>query len=163
MKHPALVYKPQMQLGPRLGGGGPGRGPAPRRTAPFQVEGESNRRGLQMEASSNNRKENPMAQNQVLTEEWLAQNQQQMIRCPRQPGNLIISQKACFIRYRFGQRQNLNNFVSNDFFDYKFKKGLSLCRRCPIGKKLADSHPGNGVKRRDYYPRRIFKSKRRAI
>jgi len=104
-----------------------------------------------------------MAQNRILTEIWLAQNQQEMIRCPYQPGNLIISKKACFKRYRFVQKKKLNNFINNAFFDYKFKKGLSVCLRCPIGKKLANSHMGNGVSRKGYYHRWIFKSKRRAV
>lgn len=77
----------------------------------------------------------------ILAEEWLAQNQQQMLNCPYQPGNLIISKNACLNRYMTGQKIKLNNFrfMNDDFFDYKFKRGLSLCRRCPIGEKIGRS------------------------
>ncbi|MBU1209473.1 MAG: hypothetical protein KKH04_21565 [Proteobacteria bacterium] len=70
-----------------------------------------------------------------LVEEWLADNHQKMIHCPYQPGNLIISPKACFQRYKFGRKKKLNNFFTDEFFYHKVKKGLSLCGQCPMGKK----------------------------
>lgn len=78
-----------------------------------------------------------------LAEEWLAHNYPQMIRCPYQPGNLIISSKACSQRFHFGRRKKFNNFFTDDVFYHMVKKGLSLCGQCPIGKKLANSHPMN--------------------
>lgn len=84
-----------------------------------------------------------MAGVQLLAEEWLAKNRPEMISCPFQPGNLIISKRACFHRHILGQREKLKLSKNDDFFYYKFKKGLFLCRRCPIGGKLANANSMN--------------------
>jgi len=80
-----------------------------------------------------------MAGAQIGAEEWLAQNRRAMIRCPYQPGNLFISQKACVKRHTLVKEKERRLFINDDFFGYKFRKGLSLCRQCHIGKKLAGS------------------------
>lgn len=82
-----------------------------------------------------------MRESQFTVEEWLASNQQEMISCPYQPGNLMISKSACFKRHMVGRREKLNDLMKGDFFHYTFKKGLSLCRDCPIGQKLVFSKP----------------------
>lgn len=60
---------------------------------------------------------------------WFAENQQEMIKCPYQPGNLVISKSACFKRYRIGKKLR-------DLQETKFESGYSLCGQCPIGGTL---------------------------
>jgi len=74
-----------------------------------------------------------------LPEEWLAQNKRGMILCPHQPGKLFISQRACLKRHLLGKEKKKGLFTNDDFFGYKFRKGLSLCRECQIAKKWVGS------------------------
>ncbi len=78
---------------------------------------------------------------QIVAKEWLARNQRKMVCCPYQPGQLVISKSACSKRYLLGKRENPADLMKGDLFHYTFNRGLSLCRDCPIGKKLSISHP----------------------
>ncbi len=78
-----------------------------------------------------------MGGNQLAVKEWLAKNQQEMISCPYQPGNLVISKNACSKRYWMGRKEDYQDPMRGDFFHYIYKRGLSLCRACLIGKRLA--------------------------
>lgn len=69
--------------------------------------------------------------------QWLEQNQQTMIHCPFQPGRLIISRESCKKRHLASHLEPLEETMETDFFKYTFRKGLSLCRQCPIGIRLA--------------------------
>jgi len=69
---------------------------------------------------------------------WLAQNRDSMIDCPRQPGNLVISKHACRKRHKASLDPN-PKIYSEDFFKYSLLQGLSLCRDCRIGKRLANA------------------------
>jgi hypothetical protein len=84
-----------------------------------------------------------MAARQLVAEEWLEKNQQEMFYCPYQPGNLMISKNACSKRYWIAHEENNQDFLKGDFFHYSFKRGLSVCRDCPIGKQLSLSHVAN--------------------
>jgi len=84
-----------------------------------------------------------MAGNQRAVKEWLAKNQQEMISCANQPGKLVISKYACAKRHWMSRQEKYQDIGKGDFFYYTFKRGLSLCRDCPIGKKLALSYPGS--------------------
>ncbi len=77
-----------------------------------------------------------MMGNQIMASEWLARNRDQMIFCPYQPGKLIISKYACSKRHDVGRKEDYQDLMKGDFFSYTYKRGLSLCRNCPIGKKL---------------------------
>lgn len=80
-----------------------------------------------------------MAEKQIKADRWLAKNRQDMITCPNQPGQLTISKSSCTKRYQMSRRENLKDLLKGDFFQYIYMKGLSVCRDCPIGKKLAVS------------------------
>lgn len=82
-----------------------------------------------------------MADLQIVAKEWLAKNQRKMVSCPYQPGQLVISKSACSKRYQLGRKENPIDLMKGDLFHYTFNRGLSLCRDCPIGKKLAIFHP----------------------
>jgi hypothetical protein len=82
-----------------------------------------------------------MAQGQIMAEEWLAKNRREMISCPYQPGQLLISKKICGKRYRMGRREDFSDLMKGNLFNYAYKTGLSLCRNCEVGKKLAVSYP----------------------
>ncbi len=75
-------------------------------------------------------------------QEWLAKNQKQMIVCPNQPGKLVISEKSCGKRYKASIAPQ-PKFYTEDFFSYTFQRGLSLCRDCKIGRKLAKTQKPN--------------------
>jgi hypothetical protein len=50
-------------------------------------------------------KEDKMAQGQMMAEEWLAKNRRQMISCPHQPGQLLISKKSVGNAIAWGGRR----------------------------------------------------------
>jgi hypothetical protein len=89
------------------------------------------------------RKQEPLAQNKVTTDKWLAKNREDMIVCPRQPGQLTISKSSCSKRYIMSRRENLKELLKGDFFQYIYMKGLSVCQDCPIGKKLTLARPAS--------------------
>jgi len=84
-----------------------------------------------------------LAQNKVTTDKWLAKNREDMFVCPKQPGQLMISKASCSKRYTMSRRENLKDLLKGDFFQYIYMKGLSVCRDCPIGKKLTPARPAS--------------------
>ncbi len=82
-----------------------------------------------------------MTELQRVAKQWLVKNQRKMVSCPYQPGQLMISKNACSKRYILARRENPADLLKGDLFHYTYKRGLSLCRDCRIGKKLALSQP----------------------
>jgi hypothetical protein len=84
-----------------------------------------------------------MAYKQFLVEEWLLQNQNEMIHCPYQPGNLFILKNAFINRHKLSRigKDILQEGVDEVY--YQFKRGLLLCRQCSIGEKFANSDKMN--------------------
>ncbi len=78
-----------------------------------------------------------MAASQMGSAKWLTRHRAEMVSCPYQPGNLVISKDACSKRYRLGRKEKFEDLLKGDLFNYTYKRGLSLCRSCPIGKSLA--------------------------
>jgi hypothetical protein len=87
------------------------------------------------------RNEEPLAPKKVTPDKWLAKNREDMIVCPKQPGQLTISKSSCSKRYIMSRRENLKELLKGDFFQYIYMRGLSVCRDCPIGKKLSVARP----------------------
>jgi hypothetical protein len=58
-----------------------------------------------------------------------------LIKCPRQPGNLRISKKACALRYR--EAQKIGGEIPVREFDVVRKIGLETCKTCPVGRDNA--------------------------
>jgi len=85
-----------------------------------------------------------LAQKQITVDKWLAKNRRDMIVCPNQPGQLMISKSSCLKRYQMSRKENLRDLLKGDFFQYIYMKGLSVCHDCPVGKKLAISRRGEG-------------------
>jgi Carbohydrate-binding module 48 (Isoamylase N-terminal domain) len=69
----------------------------------------------------------------------------EMIHCPYQPGRLKISAEACKKRTLAGRRIKYSN---DGTFLFPGRKSLSICRRCPIGNKLAFGSAGMPEPRR---------------
>lgn len=84
-----------------------------------------------------------MAQKQVTADKWLAKNQEDMFVCPKQPGQLRISKASCSKRYTMSRREDLKDLLKGDYYQYIYMKGLSVCRDCPIGKKLTPARPAS--------------------
>jgi len=57
----------------------------------------------------------------------------QLIKCPRQPGNLRISKNACALRYL--QAQKVSTEIPVREFDIIRKIGLETCKTCPVGRR----------------------------
>jgi hypothetical protein len=75
----------------------------------------------------------------MLAESWLAENYEGMIHCPYQPGQLMISKSACIKRYATAQEDKAADpMKGGNVFFYNLKRGLSVCRDCPIGRRLVD-------------------------
>jgi hypothetical protein len=87
-----------------------------------------------------------MGEGQLAVKEWLAKNQEDMVCCPHQPGNLMITKIACAKRYWMGRNEDYQDLMKGDVFNYSYKRGLSLCRECSIGKQMA----------REYKPAKLF-------
>ena len=83
-----------------------------------------------------------MAEKQVATNQWLAKNKRDMIVCPNQPGQLMISKSSCSKRYIMSRRKDLKDLLKWDFYQYIYFRGLSVFRDCPVGKKMAVARPG---------------------
>ncbi len=67
---------------------------------------------------------------------WLSKHKDEMIKCPYQPGNLLISKDACIKRYQMAYKKD-KRAKAGEFQDYGIKMGFSICRDCPIGKRLS--------------------------
>jgi len=72
---------------------------------------------------------------------WLEQNQNDLVMCPHQPGNLMISKKACAKRYLTAQRQankeQRRRQRSKTVFEEAVDNGLMRCLDCPVGRELS--------------------------
>ncbi len=73
-----------------------------------------------------------MAQTNLLIKEYYSLNQDKMIDCPFQPGNLKISKTACLKRHKAAHRKKPETFKVEDLFSYFVSQGLSRCQECPI-------------------------------
>lgn len=79
----------------------------------------------------------PVILNREVMEQWLEENQHKMIRCPYQPGGLLISMTSCIKRHEMARGEGVS--VGNDrVFRDVVNNGLSFCRRCPLIKNLND-------------------------
>lgn len=77
--------------------------------------------------------------------EWMDEHYERMMVCPNQPGALLLSKSACVRRYLAAQEETYEDMMLVDFFRYKVKKGLYLCRNCPVGARLASRRAATHV------------------
>ncbi|MBP1721264.1 MAG: hypothetical protein H6Q50_776 [Deltaproteobacteria bacterium] len=82
-------------------------------------------------------KERAMRDLQGQINEWITRNRQNLIRCPYQPGNLLITKWSCRRRRLKAQKEDLANVMSGDVMDYVHRQGLSICLTCDALKKAA--------------------------
>ena len=87
-----------------------------------------------------------MGESPLAVKEWMVKNQEDMVSCPYQPGNLVISKVACAKRYWMARNEDYQDLMKGDVFNYTYKRGLTLCRECSIGKQLA----------REFKPAKLF-------
>jgi len=80
-------------------------------------------------------KEGAMNGYQHQIEKWMAENRHRMVQCPNQPGRLLITEKSCWQRQLQARKENLDDVMSGDVFDYMYKKGLSICLTCNAMRK----------------------------
>ncbi|MCX5834887.1 MAG: hypothetical protein NTV99_10350 [Deltaproteobacteria bacterium] len=66
------------------------------------------------------------------TEEWLARHRPEIIHCPHQPGNLLITKESCRKRRIKARMENYADIMKGDVLDYIHKSGLLLCRDCRL-------------------------------
>ncbi len=69
--------------------------------------------------------------------DWLVEHHRDVITCPYQPGQLVISNEACTKRHLAARETCFDDLMKADLFTYTLKKGLILCRGCAIGGRLA--------------------------
>jgi hypothetical protein len=65
---------------------------------------------------------------------WLQANAANMIRCPSQPGGLLISARACARRYFLAQAVPSNPAQEN-LFTFTINQNLRACRECAVGRR----------------------------
>ncbi len=80
-----------------------------------------------------------MALNAYAVTEWMEEHHQGMISCPYQPGLLVISKEACAKRFLAAQQESFEDLMTVNLFQYRVKKGLSVCLNCEIGQRVACS------------------------
>jgi hypothetical protein len=81
------------------------------------------------------KKERAMRDMQGQINEWISRNRQNLIRCPHQPGNLLITKWSCRMRRLKAQKEDLANVMSGDVMDYVHRQGLSICLNCNAMRK----------------------------
>lgn len=69
--------------------------------------------------------------------EWMEARHERMMVCPNQPGALLLSKAACIRRYLAAQQETYGDMMTVDFFRYRVKRGLYVCRNCLVGRQLA--------------------------
>ena len=69
--------------------------------------------------------------------EWISRNRQDLIQCPHQPGNLLITKQSCQRRRVKARKEDLTNVMQGDVMDYVYRQGLSICLACDATKKKA--------------------------
>ncbi len=69
--------------------------------------------------------------------EWISHNRQNLIRCPHQPGYLLITKQGCRMRRMRARKEDLSNILRGDVMDYIYRQGLSICLTCTAAKKKA--------------------------
>ncbi len=69
--------------------------------------------------------------------DWISSNRQNMIHCPNQPGNLLISKQSCKKRRSKARQEDLTDTMKGDVMDYIYRKGLSICLTCAAMRKKA--------------------------
>jgi hypothetical protein len=80
-------------------------------------------------------KEGAMRDLQGQINEWISLNRQNLIRCPNQPGNLLITKWSCRRRRLKAQKEDLANVMNGDVMDYVYRQGLSICLTCNAMRK----------------------------
>ncbi|MCU0555541.1 MAG: hypothetical protein MUF17_12380 [Syntrophales bacterium] len=69
--------------------------------------------------------------------EWISRNRRDLIRCPHQPGNLLITRQGCHRRQTRARKEDLTNVMQGDVMDYIYRQGLSICLTCTAAKRKA--------------------------
>lgn len=83
------------------------------------------------------RKEGAMGDVQKKINEWITRNRQNMIRCPHQPGNLLITKQSCQRRRIKARQEDLANVMKGDVMDFIYRQGLSICLNCDAVERKA--------------------------
>jgi hypothetical protein len=66
-------------------------------------------------------------------QQWWEEQNEQLITCPHQPGNLRISGASCAKRYAMAQRKQ--RMTRNQDAEFALNSTLERCRHCKIGKQ----------------------------
>ena len=73
-----------------------------------------------------------MANSEMLIKEYYSRHRDKIIVCPFQPGNLKISQKACFQRRKAALGKKFETVNLEDSFNYFVTQGLLRCEKCSL-------------------------------
>ena len=67
-----------------------------------------------------------------------------MVRCPSQPGKLLISRQACAQRFLLAHSRDFK--VPKDEFGVALASSLTICRSCPDGRYHSRTRDGRDSK-----------------
>lgn len=70
-------------------------------------------------------------------DKWLASNEDALVDCPNQPGNLKLKKEACAKRYLSANDPRWANIGAEPFHVFVFKMNLVPCRNCEVGAQMA--------------------------
>jgi len=66
-------------------------------------------------------------------ESWMKENEGNMLRCPRQPGNLKISRQSCAQRFISANSKRIEQLPETTDYFFALKENFKLCRNCAVG------------------------------
>jgi len=66
-------------------------------------------------------------------EEWLRANEANMLKCPKQPGNLRISRHSCAQRFGSANSKRIETMPETTDYFFALKENFKACRDCSIG------------------------------
>ncbi len=66
-------------------------------------------------------------------EEWLRANEPNILKCPKQPGNLRISKNSCAQRFSSANSKRIDSLPETTDYFFALKENFKACKDCPIG------------------------------
>jgi hypothetical protein len=90
-----------------------------------------------------------MGNKAATVQEWLALNQQELIHCPHQLGNLKISRSSC-LKQRRRSAEWVFGTTPDNYILFAFEMHLKVCRQCGLGTSPPLPDNSSGTRRRRF-------------
>jgi hypothetical protein len=104
-----------------------------------------------------------MAKRAATIQEWFSQNQEELIHCPYQLGNLKITKSSC-LKQRRKSGEWTYGIASDNYTLFCFERHLMICQQCDQMKSAEPSQDQNILRqpRTDRSPARFYRPREAA-